>query len=50
MLTVFWDMKRHTPIDFLEKGITVNNASYDQPLRQNSPYLLNDSHKMHRVS
>ena len=28
MLTVFLDMKGPIPIDFLEKGATVNNASY----------------------
>ena len=42
MLTVFWDMKRPITIDFLEKGATVNSASYCQ-LKQYSPYLLNDS-------
>ena len=28
MLTVFWDMKRLIPIDFLEKGETVISVSY----------------------
>ena len=29
-------------IDFLEKCSTVNNVSYDQFLRQNRLYILND--------
>ena len=28
MLTVFWDMKVSISIDFLEKGATINGASY----------------------
>ena len=28
---------------FLKKGVTVNSSSYCQLLRQNSPYLLNNS-------
>ena len=42
MRTVFWNMIGPITIDFLEKGATVNNISYCQLLRQNSPYLLND--------
>ena len=38
MLIVFWDIT----VDFLEKGATVNSASYCQLLKQISPYLLND--------
>ena len=38
-----WNMKGPITIDFLEKGATVNFASYCQLLRHNSPYLLNDS-------
>ena len=35
MLTVFWDIKGpFITIDFLEKGATVNSASYCQILRQ----------------
>ena len=40
MLTVFWDMKGPITIDFLEKGATVNNASYCQLLKQRLPYLF----------
>ena len=29
----------------LKKGATVNSASYCQLLKQNSPYLLNDSYR-----
>ena len=43
-LIVFWDTIRPNTINFLEKSATVNSASYCQPLKQNSPYLLNDSH------
>ena len=35
MLTVSWDMKGSIIIDFLEKGETINNASYCQPLWKN---------------
>ena len=42
ILTVFWDMKGPMTIDFIEKGATVNNASYCQLLWKNSPYLLNN--------
>ena len=31
-------------IAFLEKGATVDSASYHQLFRHNSSYLLNDSH------
>ena len=31
-------LKGPITIDFLEKGTTVNSASYGQVLRQNSPY------------
>ena len=34
MLTVFWDMNGPITIHFLEKGATVNSASYCQLLRQ----------------
>ena len=40
--TVFWDMKGTPTIDFLEKGASLNNASYCNLLWQNSPYLLNN--------
>ena len=40
MLTEFWDMKGPITIDLLEKGAGVNNSSYCQLLRRNSPYLL----------
>ena len=40
MSIVFCDLKVLIIIDFLGKGVTVNNALYW--LRQNSPYLLND--------
>ena len=33
MLTVFWDLKGPITIDFLEKGTTVNSASYCQVLK-----------------
>ena len=40
MLTVFRDMKRLFPVDFLEKkGATVNSSSNCELLRQNSLYL-----------
>ena len=38
MLTVFLDMRDPITIDFLEKGETVNSASYCWLLRQKSPY------------
>ena len=44
MLTVFWDMKGSITIDFLEKD--ANNASNCQLFRQNSPYLLNNPHRI----
>ena len=34
MLTFYWDMKKFITIDFLEKGTTVNSASFYQFLRQ----------------
>ena len=43
MLTVFRDIKGHIIIDFVEKGATVNSASYCLLQRQNSLNLLNDS-------
>ena len=36
-------MKGPISTDFLEKGVTVNSASYCQPHKQYSPYLLNQS-------
>ena len=36
------DMKGFITIVFLEKNATVESASYNQLLRQNAPYLLND--------
>ena len=42
MLLLFWDMKGHIRIGFLEKGATVLSASYWQILRQNSLYLMKD--------
>ena len=42
MLIVFWVMEGPIIIDFLEKGITVNSASYYHLFRQNSTYLLNN--------
>ena len=42
MLTIIWDIKRPITFDLLEKIRTANSASFCQPLRQNSPYLLND--------
>ena len=42
MLTVFWDVKGLTTIDFLGKGVTVNRASYCQFFWQNLTYVLND--------
>ena len=45
MLTIFWDMKGPTIIDFLEKGGTVNSDSHHQLLKQNQLYLLNDPGK-----
>ena len=51
MQTVFCDMKGPMTIDFLEKGTTVNSASYCQFLKENSPYLLNNLHSfMHTNS
>ena len=44
MLIVFRDMKGAIPIDFFEKGATVNCDSYCLLLRQYSPYLLNNSY------
>ena len=46
MLIVFSDMKGSITFDFLEKGATVNSASYCQLLRQYSPYLFNDIMRM----
>ena len=43
-LTVFWDMKGPMIIDFLENGETINSGSYNQHLKQNSHYLLNDTY------
>ena len=43
MLIVFWNMKGPINVDFLEKGSTVNTASYCKFFWQNSPDLLNDS-------
>ena len=40
-------MKGPITIDFFEKDATVNSASTYQLLRQNSPYLLNDSCTIH---
>ena len=40
MLTVFKDMKEPITIDNLEKGATVNSASYCQFHRQYLTYLL----------
>ena len=36
LLTIFWDMKGPVTIDFLEKGVTVKNASYWEHQRQYS--------------
>ena len=36
-------MKGPIAIDFLEKGAPVNSTFFCQLLRQNSPYLMNDS-------
>ena len=44
MLTLFWEMKGFVTIDFHEKGLAVNCASYYQLFRQNLPYLLNTPH------
>ena len=44
MLTVFWHMKGPIIIDFLEKDATINSVFYCEILRQNFPYLLNDSY------
>ena len=44
ILTFFWNMKGLVTIDFLEKGPTVNSASYFQLFMQNSPYSMNDPH------
>ena len=33
ILKVFWDMKEPITIDLIEKGPTVNNASYNQLFR-----------------
>ena len=41
---IFWSMKESITIDFLEKGTTVNSASYCEFILQSSPYLLNDHH------
>ena len=49
MLRVFQDMKGTITIDSLEKGSTVNSASYYQLLKQNSPYLLNDLSYMDHI-
>ena len=37
MLAVYWDIKGPITRDFLEKYITMNNASYCQLCRQNLP-------------
>ena len=44
MLAVFKDMKGHISMDFLEKGTTINNASYCRNIWQNSPYFWNKPH------
>ena len=41
ILAVFWNMKGHIAIDFFQKSGSVNNTSYCQLLKQNSP-LQND--------
>ena len=41
--------KRPITVDFLEKGATVNSASYCQLLGENSPYLLNGSYIYRKV-
>ena len=43
MLRVFVDMKVHITVDSLEKSANVESVSYSQLLKENSPYLLNDS-------
>ena len=43
-------MKGAFTIDFLEKGATVNNTSYCQLLKQNSPNLVNDPHNSSSLS
>ena len=35
MLVVFWDVNRPITTDFPKQSVTVNNASYNQLLRQN---------------
>ena len=37
---VFWDVKRPIIPDFLEKGETVNTASYSKKFKQNPPILF----------
>ena len=43
MLTVLLGHERPITNNFLEKDVTITSAFYCQPLKQNSPYLLNDS-------
>ena len=43
MLTVFWDMKGFTTNNFLEKKCNCKQCFLFQLLKQNSPFLLNDS-------
>ena len=45
MLTVLWNMKETITMDFFK-----NSASYCQLLRQNSAYLLNESHNIQNIN
>ena len=42
ILMIIWDTKGPLTIDFLEKKVLIKSAFYYEPLRQYSPYLLND--------
>ena len=42
-------MKGPISINFLEKSVMVDSVSYFEHIRQNSPYLLNDSCIFKRV-
>ena len=46
MQTVFWDMKAHITINFLEKDATVDSVSNCQLLGQNSLYSMSNSRKI----
>ena len=51
MLTVFWDMQRTITIDFLEKGATVNSASFCQPFGKiHLIYLLTSYEELDKTS